>query len=84
MKEICLILLSTSATVLCASLSLLALMAASKLDQLKSIAINIQQQPVNENKDSADPNKPVTPYDIDPEFDPSDWWKHDSESNCRN
>lgn len=21
--------------------------------------------------------KPVTPYDIDPDFDPSDWWKHD-------
>ena len=21
--------------------------------------------------------KPVTPYDIDPQYDPSDWWKHD-------
>lgn len=24
-----------------------------------------------------DPDKPVTPYDIDPQKDPGDWWKHD-------
>jgi hypothetical protein len=23
-------------------------------------------------------SKPVTPYDIDPDFDPGDWWKHET------
>lgn len=27
--------------------------------------------------------KPVTPYDIDPQFDPSDWWKHEPKERAR-
>jgi hypothetical protein len=36
-----------------------------------------QQDDDDEDGDTGGPDKPVTPYDIDPQFDPSDWWKHD-------
>lgn len=29
----------------------------------------------NGDEDDSGPDKPSTPYDIDPQFDPSDWWK---------
>lgn len=28
-------------------------------------------------------DQPVTPYDIDPQFDPSDWWKHEPKERER-
>lgn len=37
----------------------------------------------DDDESSGGGDQPVGPYNIDPDFDPSDWWKHERKEKAR-